>query len=203
MGSGCGIVVKVLDSGSAGLRTQGFDPHTGHGSLLKSNFINPQNLEAIRQEKTTRETTWTNTGATRYGRVQLKTRQLGYCKRMPSPNHGTLRLPNDEDDGYCIVLNWKTGRGYQGCDRRISLRVKRKVYKTIVKPAMIYGAETWAVKKAQEKKLDVTEMRMLLRWMNGVAKLDRIRNERMRGTTKMGEISKKVEESRLRWYRLF
>ncbi len=26
---------------------------------------------------------------------------------------------------------------------------------------VMYGAETWAVKKAQEKKLDVAEMRML------------------------------------------
>ena len=39
-----------------------------------------------------------------------------------------------------------------------------------------------------------------LRWMGGVIKLDRIRNERIRGTTKVGEISKKVEESRLKWY---
>ena len=30
--------------------------------------------------------------------------------------------------------------------------------------------------------------------------MDRIRNERMRGTTKAGEISKKVQESRLKWY---
>ena len=52
----------------------------------------------------------------------------------------------------------------------------------------------WAVKKAQEKKLDVAEMRML-RWMSGVTKMDRIRNERIRGTTKVGEISKKVQES--------
>ena len=79
------------------------------------------------------------------------------------------------------------------------MRVKGKVYKTVVRPAMMYGAETWAVKKAQEKKLDVTEMRML-RWMSGVTKLDRIRNERIRGTTKVGEISKKVQESRLKWY---
>ena len=64
---------------------------------------------------------------------------------------------------------------------------------------MMYGAETWAVKKAQGKKLDVVEMRML-RWMSGVTKLDRIRNERNRGTTKVGEISKKVQESRLKWY---
>ena len=94
--------------------------------------------------------------------------------------------------------NWKRVSGIW-CDRRISLRVKGKVYKTVVRPAMMYGAETWAVKNAQEKKLDVAEMRML-RWMSGVTKPDRIRNERIRGTTKVGEKSKKVQESRLKWY---
>ena len=95
--------------------------------------------------------------------------------------------------------NWKRVSGIL-CDRRINWRVKGKVYKTVVRPAMMYGAETWAVKKAQEKKFDVAEIRML-RWMSGVTKLDRIRNERIRGTTKVGEISKKVQEStRLMWY---
>ena len=70
---------------------------------------------------------------------------------------------------------------------------------TGVRSAMMYGAETRAEKKAQEKKLDVVEMRML-RWMSGITKLDRIRKERIRGTTKVGEISKKVQESRLKWY---
>ena len=55
----------------------------------------------------------------------------------------------------------------------------------------MYDAETWAVKKAQEKMLDVAEMRML-RWMSGVTKLDGIRNARIRETTKVGDISKKV-----------
>ena len=59
---------------------------------------------------------------------------------------------------------------------------------------MVYSAEKWAMKKAQEKKWDVAEMR------SGVIKLDRIRNEGIRGTTKVGEISKKVQESRLKWY---
>ena len=77
--------------------------------------------------------------------------------------------------------------------------IQGEVYKTVVRPAMMYGAETWAVKKAQEKKLDVAEMRML-RWMSGVTKLDRNRNERIRGTAKVGEISKKVQESRFKWY---
>ena len=60
-----------------------------------------------------------------------------------------------------IQSGWKNWKRISGilCDRRISLRVKGKVYKTVVRPAMMYGAETWAVKKAHEKKLDVAEMR--------------------------------------------
>ena len=86
-----------------------------------------------------------------------------------------------------------------------SVRPKNKfesqgeVYKTVVRPTMMYGAETWAWKNAHEKKLDVAEMRML-RWMSAVTKTDIIGNERIRGTTKVGEISKKVQESRLKWY---
>ena len=40
----------------------------------------------------------------------------------------------------------------------------------------------------------------MLRWMSGVTKLDIIRNGRIRRTSKVGEISKKVQESRLNWY---
>ena len=44
------------------------------------------------------ETTWTNTGATRYGRGQHKTGSFGDDMLRPSPNHGTQRLPNDDGD---------------------------------------------------------------------------------------------------------
>ena len=50
----------------------------------------------------------------------------------------------------------------------------------------MYGAETWALKKAQENKLEAAKMRML-RWMCAIMKLDKIRNERIRGTTKVGK----------------
>ena len=73
------------------------------------------------------------------------------------------------------------------------------MYITVVRPALMYGAEAWALKKTQEKNFEVAEMRML-RWMCGVTKLDNIRNERIRGTTKVGEITKKVHERRLKWY---
>ena len=36
--------------------------------------------------------------------------------------------------------------------------------------------------------------------MSGVTTLERIRNETIRGTAEVGEISKKVQEIRLKWY---
>ena len=56
---------------------------------------------------------------------------------------------------------------------------------------MMYGLETAPIKKTEEKKLDVAEMKML-RWMSGVTREDRIRNEYIRGSLKVVEVSKKV-----------
>ena len=123
--------------------------------------------------------------------------------------HSTLHHTYDDDSqlqnsatpSRLSQSGWKHWKRVSGilCDRRISLRVMGKVYKMVALPAMMYGTETWAVKKAQEKKLDVAQRRML-RWMSGVTTLNRIRNEIIRGTTKVGEISNKVQESRLKWY---
>ena len=49
------------------------------------------------------------------------------------------------------------------------------------------------MKKVKGKTFDVAELRML-RWMSGVTKLDRMRNKRIAGTTKVGEISKKIRK---------
>ena len=40
------------------------------------------------------------------------------------------------------------------------MKIKGKVYRTVVRPALMSG-QTWALEKAQENKLKVTEMRML------------------------------------------
>jgi len=50
------------------------------------------------------------------------------------------------------------------CERRITVKKKGMIYKTVV-----YGAETRPIKKAQEKRLYVTEMRML-HWMCGITR---------------------------------
>ena len=75
------------------------------------------------------------------------------------------------------------------CDRKMTVKITGQVYRTVVRPALTYGVETCALKKAQENKLEVAEMRMQ-RWMSGVTRVDKIRNERIRGTRKWGKSNK-------------
>ena len=79
------------------------------------------------------------------------------------------------------------------------MKLEGKVYKTVVRPALLYGAETWATTRGQEAELVANEMRML-RWMCGVTRRDKIRNEHIRGTTRVAQASKKTTEKRLKWY---
>ncbi|KAK4314273.1 hypothetical protein Pmani_014425 [Petrolisthes manimaculis] len=84
-------------------------------------------------------------------------------------------------------------------DRRMPLRLKAQVYRTMVRPAALYGAETWSVKEEHIKKLEVAEIRCL-RAIRGVTRRDRMRNENIRQEVKVVEMREKIRESRLRWY---
>ena len=77
--------------------------------------------------------------------------------------------------------------------------MKGKVFKTVVKPAMLFGLETVALKKRQEAELEVAELKML-RFSLGVTRMDRIRNEYIRGTAHVRCFGDKVREARLRWF---
>ena len=61
----------------------------------------------------------------------------------------------------------------------VQTRVKGEFYRTAIRPALSYGSECWAIKKQQEHKMDVTEMKML-RWMSEYTLKDRIRNDHIR-----------------------
>ncbi|VFQ66544.1 unnamed protein product [Cuscuta campestris] len=82
----------------------------------------------------------------------------------------------------------------------ISPRMKGKFYRSVVRPAMLYGAECWAVKKTHVRRLHAAEMRML-RWMCGKTRLDRISNEVIRRQVGMAPVEDKLREARLRWFR--
>ncbi|KAK3543902.1 hypothetical protein QTP70_030896 [Hemibagrus guttatus] len=73
------------------------------------------------------------------------------------------------------------------------------MYKTVVRPAMLYGLETVSLRKRQESALEVAELKML-RFALGVTRLDRIRNKYIRGTAHVGRLVDKDREARLRWF---
>ncbi|KAK3553593.1 hypothetical protein QTP70_005766 [Hemibagrus guttatus] len=100
-----------------------------------------------------------------------------------------------------VQAGWNGWRKVSGvlCDRKISARIKEKVYKTVVRPAMLYGLETVSLRKRQESEVEVAELKML-RFSLGVTRLDRIRNEYIRGTAHVGRLGDKVRETRLRWF---
>ncbi|KAI5091904.1 hypothetical protein C0J45_19110, partial [Silurus meridionalis] len=85
------------------------------------------------------------------------------------------------------------------CDRRVSVRVKCKVYRTVVRSAMLYGLETVVLSKRQEVEQEVAELKML-GFSTGVMTMDRIRNEFIRWTVHVGRFGDKVGGVRLRWF---
>ncbi|KAK3560767.1 hypothetical protein QTP86_019209 [Hemibagrus guttatus] len=100
-----------------------------------------------------------------------------------------------------VQAGWNGWRKVWGvlCDQKISARIKGKVYRTVVRAAMLYGLETVSLRKRQESELEVAELKML-RFSLGVTRLDRIRNEYIRGTAHVGRLGDKVREARLRWF---
>lgn len=100
-----------------------------------------------------------------------------------------------------VRAGWAKWREVSGvvCDRRMPRKLKIKIYETVIRPVMLYGAETWALRKKEEEMMERTEMRML-RWMLGISLRDRLRNEEIRRRAGIVKISDKIREARLRWY---
>ena len=60
-------------------------------------------------------------------------------------------------------------------NRRVGAKVKGKVYRTVVRPAMMSGLETLALGRRKEAELEVAEL--MLRFSLVVTRMDRIRNK--------------------------
>ena len=85
------------------------------------------------------------------------------------------------------------------CDRKLSARVKGKMYKNVVRPAMLYGMETVAVTERQVEKMEVAELKKV-KCALGVTKPNKKKNEYVRGAAKISKLSDKLWKARLRWY---
>ena len=84
------------------------------------------------------------------------------------------------------------------CDKRMPVKAKVKIYKSMIRPALLYGTESAALGREEKRRLEVSEMRML-RNVCRISLKGHKRNEDIRKLAGVVNISEKVKEGRLRW----
>jgi hypothetical protein len=100
----------------------------------------------------------------------------------------------DEDLSHKIkagLLKWRQASGVL-CDPRVPLKLKGKLYRTAIRPTMLYGVECWPTKRRYVQQLSVDEMRML-RWICGNTKRDRVWNDDIRERLGVTPVEKLVQ----------
>ena len=107
----------------------------------------------------------------------------------------------DRDVDLRVQAAWSSWRKLTGVlyDRKIPLRLKAKINETIIRPALTYGSECWAMKVTNKRKIATTEMRML-RGILGVSRRDHMRNEEIRRMLHLSPIDDVMRSGRLRWF---
>lgn len=95
-----------------------------------------------------------------------------------------------------VLESWKLAFGVL-CDKNVSLKLKAKFHRVMVRPTLMYGVECWPTKNSHLLKMKVAKVRKLT-WMCCHARRDKIRNEYI--WVKEGVVStvQKMWEARLR-----
>ena len=81
--------------------------------------------------------------------------------------------------------------------KRVPPRVKGKIHKMVVQPAMLYGMATVPMTDKQSGRLEVAEMKMR-RWSCGWTRRDQKRNEEVRGRLEEESVTSRCRRARLR-----
>ena len=84
-------------------------------------------------------------------------------------------------------------------DKKIPRKLKIRLYETVIRPVLTYGAECWVMGRKEEQILETTEMRMLRR-IYGASLKDKRRSREIRKELEVKDIIDKVREIRLRWF---
>ena len=74
--------------------------------------------------------------------------------------------------------------------------MKEKFYRIAIRPSLLYGIECGAIKRYVQN-MSVAEM-LMLRWMYGNTRRDKVRNEDIRTKIGIVSIEEKMKENRLR-----
>ena len=85
-------------------------------------------------------------------------------------------------------------------NRGLRIKAKKCLYKGVIVPMALYGAEAWGMLSAERRKVNVLEMKCL-RSLVGVLRMDRVRNEEVhrRAGIEM-ELESRADQRLLRWF---
>lgn len=83
--------------------------------------------------------------------------------------------------------------------KEIPTEIKALIYKTILRPILLYGSECWAMNTVHKSRLEAAEMRVL-RVIRGISLRDRVRSERIRTDLGVEPVLDCVERNQLRWF---
>ncbi|XP_047499096.1 uncharacterized protein LOC125045711 [Penaeus chinensis] len=100
-----------------------------------------------------------------------------------------------------VAATWNKWRELSGVisDGKMPRKLKVKLYSTIRRPVLLYGAEVWTMGKKEERIMEATEKRTLRR-IKGVTLRERERSADIRRELGVSDINEKVKEIRMRWY---
>ena len=96
---------------------------------------------------------------------------------------------------------WSKWRELSGviCDKKVPTELKILIYRTGIRPTLLYGCKTWPMSIKDEKRMATTEMSMV-RWAMGVSLLGHRRNEEILAEAKVEQIVMVVRRRRLEWF---
>ncbi|VDP29306.1 unnamed protein product [Heligmosomoides polygyrus] len=95
-----------------------------------------------------------------------------------------------------VSAAWSKWRSLTGvlCDKKIPERFKSKIYRAVIRPVAVHGAECWPATKEAETRISVMETKMLC-WTAGVTRMDHIRNDVIRQKFGVAPIADKMREA--------
>jgi Reverse transcriptase (RNA-dependent DNA polymerase) len=114
----------------------------------------------------------------------------------------------ERDGNQTIDINERISRTvklYHGMNQRfirkkeISTKTKMIVYKTIYRPILTYGSETWVLTPNMKSKIQAVEMKYL-RGVKGISRRDRIRNMDIREELQIEPIHEYIQKKQLNWW---
>ena len=152
-------------------------------SQIKESCVDPRNCttkKSTRPSSSTVAKNWINCRALRVSRQKTEYLCIGEGEADEEVKLQGEKLKRVEEFkclGSTVQMDGGTGREVQKriqagwgtwrkittvlCDRRVPPKLKGRLYKVMVRPAMLYEIEALAVTKRQESKMEVAEMKML------------------------------------------